>query len=118
MSLQTSLPSFELWANFVSVRSAWEDEVPLDEVCYSCNHCEEIVNLNPNGIFIINDAIEEPLPTVLNNIETYALEEHITDSEDCPGDNFEIVAYPENIVFILNNLFLLLEIKYNTFVWI
>ena len=100
MSLQTSLPSFELWANFVSVRSAWEDEVPLDEVCYSCNHCEEIVKLNPNGVFIINEAIEEPLPTVLNNIETYALEEHITDSEDCPGDNFEIVAYPENIVFM------------------
>ena len=87
MSLQTSLHPFALWANFVSIRSAWEDEVPLDEVCYSCNHCEEIVNLNPNGIFIINDAIEEPLPTVLNNIETYALEEHITDSEDCPGES-------------------------------
>ena len=100
MSLQTSLAAFALWANFLATRGNWEDGVPLDVVSFFCSHCREFITLNPNGVFILSDEIEEPMSEVFNQLLTFSFEEHITETEDCPGDKFEIVDHPENLVFL------------------
>ena len=56
--------------------------------------------MNPNGVFILSDEIEEPMSEVFNQLLTFSFEEHITETEDCPGDKFEIVDHPENLVFL------------------
>ena len=60
--------------------------------------------MNPNGVFILNDSIEEPFSDFFQKLQAFFIEEHLTYSEACSGEKVSIedkCGFPINIIFLL-----------------
>ena len=103
-SLRLTVNTSSFFANFLSVRNKWEDEIPFDVVTYHCKDCQQDLYMNPNGVFILNDSLEEPFSDFFQKLQAFFIEEHMTYSEACSGKNVNIVrrcGLPSNIIFLL-----------------
>ena len=52
--------------------------------------------MNPNGVFILNDSIEEPFSDFFQKLQAFFIEEHLTYSEACSGEK---VSIEDNVDF-------------------
>lgn len=103
-SLRLTVNTSSFFANFLSLRSKWEDEIPFDVVTYHCKDCQQDLYMNPNGVFILNDSLEELFSDFFQKLQAFFIEEHMTYSEACSGENVNIVkrcGLPSNIIFLL-----------------
>ena len=102
-TLQLSIDSSSFFTNFLSLRNLWEDDIPHDTVKFFCGDCEQNICMNPNGVFILNDSVEEPFKDFFTKLQAFFMEEHITNSYNCSGEKILLSMHgvPQNIVFLI-----------------
>ena len=115
-TLQLSIDTSSFFTNFLSLRDFWEDDIPHDVLTFFCSDCEQNICLNPNGLFILKDTVEEPFKDFFTMLQAFAMEEHITYSNTCGGENIQLTTHgtPTNLVFLTPET----EIQYLTDIFI
>ena len=104
ITLQLNVNTSSFHANFLHLQNQWEDNIPLDVIAYFCEDCSQTLYMNPNGVFILSDSVEEPFSDFVSILQTFFIEEHITNSDSCNGRNVFLAkdcGLPKNIVFLL-----------------
>ena len=105
-SYNSSIDSATFWFNFLSVRNSWENDIPLDILIFNCKQCNDKIVMNPNGVILLDESLEEPVNEFMNTWQTFLVEEHMSCSETCTGDQIELseaFGPPVNIVILLPN---------------
>ena len=103
-SFKSSIDPGSFWFNFLSLRNSWENDIPLDTFIFHCKPCNEKVIMNPNGVIFLDDSLEEPISDFMTCLQTFHIEEHITCSDTCAGDQIELseeFGPPVNVVVLL-----------------
>ena len=103
-SYNSSIDSATFWFNFLSVRNSWQNDIPLDILIFNCKQCNDRLVMNPNGVILLDESLEEPVNEFMNTWQTFLVENHISCSETCTGDQIEIseaFGPPVNIVILL-----------------
>ena len=103
-SLRSSIDPGSFWLNFLSLRNCWESDIPLDTFIFHCNPCNEKLIMNPNGMIILDDSLEEPISDFMDGMQTFHIEEHISCSDTCTGDQISFskdFGPPVNVVILL-----------------
>ena len=115
-TLQLSIDTSSFFTNFLSLRDFWEDDIPHDVLTFFCSDCEQNICLNPTGLFILKDTVEEPFKDFFTMLQAFAMEEHITYSNTCGGENIQLTTHgtPTNLVFLTPET----EIQYLTDIFI
>ena len=117
ISLDLTVNTSSFHANFLALRNKWEDDIPIDVIAYFCEDCQQNLYMNPNGVFILSDSIEEPFSDFVTKLQTFFMEEHLMNSDICSGRNIYFTnncGLPKNLIFLLqeteilflNNFFL------------
>ena len=105
-SFNLTVNTSSFFANFLSLRNEWEDGIPLDVVTYYCKDCEQKFYLNPNGVFILSDSLEEQFSEFFQKLQAFVIEEHLTFSDSCSGERVDIAencGLPTNLIFLLQD---------------
>ena len=103
ISHQLAVDKEDFWANVVSAQEKWNDGVPLDIVRYLCCKCKVSFEMNPDGLFIFDEPLEKKICEILNDLQTFSMEEHIYEcSANCSPEDITLdpdFGCPENLLF-------------------
>ena len=105
-SFNLTVNTSSFFANFISLRNEWEEGVPLDVVTYHCKDCQQNLYMNPTGVFILSDSLEEPFSEFFQKLQAFFIEEHLTLSDSCSGERVDITencGFPTNLIFLLQD---------------
>ena len=103
-SYNSSIDSDTFWFNFLSLRNSWKDDIPLDTFIFHCKQCNEKLVMNSDGVILLNESLEEPIKEFMDTLETFFIEDHISCSETCTGNQIDFsedFGPPVNIVILL-----------------
>ena len=99
---ELSIDKEDFWTNVVIAREKWIDGVPLDIVRFLCCKCMVSFEMNPDGLFIFDDSLEQTMEDIFNQLQTFCMEEHILEcSNDCSANDISLdpdFGYPENLI--------------------
>lgn len=101
--LQCSIDSQDFLANFATIKQLWEDDIPIDCLSFHCEDCEKSVHLNENGVIVLDKEISTNMDTVMRQLESDMVGEHITNSNlGCTGKKLGVpaIGFATNLLFI------------------